>query len=225
MAISLESFFRHYKGEPQQVEAVQILQAAMPANLLQDDSAWVIKYREKPPGPAHSNPLNVPYFWQQDNGPTGWRECQTSSIAMCLAFLKVPGIKDDTDYLAIVNRYGDTTVQETHKQALHSLGVKARFSTVMSKQDIIDQIDAGRPCAVGMLHNGPVSAPSGGGHYITIRGYTNDAALVHDPYGAQDLVNGGFAAAGQLDGKDETYSWKNFLPRWDIGGGWGWVFE
>jgi GH24 family phage-related lysozyme (muramidase) len=41
---------------------------------------------------------NFPYFHQKDNGPEGWRQCQTSSIAMCLKYLDTPGINDDTDY-------------------------------------------------------------------------------------------------------------------------------
>ena len=55
MTIALSNFFRYYKGEPQQVEAVQMLEEAMPESLLQDKCAWVKKYREKPPEPEVSN--------------------------------------------------------------------------------------------------------------------------------------------------------------------------
>ena len=52
MTISLPDFFRYYKNTAEQQEAVVLLEAAMPKSLLQDDSAWVVKYREKPAAPA-----------------------------------------------------------------------------------------------------------------------------------------------------------------------------
>ena len=225
MTINLEAFFRYYEGQPQQKEAVQILQDAMPESLLQDKCAWVRKYREAPPKPATTNPLPVPFFDQKDNGPEGWRQCQTSSIAMCLAYLKVPGIKDDVDYLRYVNKYGDTTLQSSHQQALNELKIPHRFRTDMTREDLMAEVDKGFPVAIGVLHHGPVSAPSGGGHYLVVRGYTETHALVHDPYGSIDLVNGGWSSQGIGCGKDEQYSWKNLIPRWDIGGGWGWCFS
>ena len=81
---SFENFFRFYKGEeggqPQQSDAVGILYQAMPASLLDDSSAWIKRYRKTPAKPDVQNPLPVQYYWQQDNGPEGWRQCQTSSI-------------------------------------------------------------------------------------------------------------------------------------------------
>ena len=51
--ISLPDFFRYFTGTAEQLEATVLLESMMPASLLQDDSAWVIKYREKPePPPA-----------------------------------------------------------------------------------------------------------------------------------------------------------------------------
>ena len=51
--ISLPDFFRYYAGTAEQMEAVVLLEASMPAHLLQDDSAWVMKFREQPePTPA-----------------------------------------------------------------------------------------------------------------------------------------------------------------------------
>ena len=128
-----------------------------------------------------ANPLPVEYMWQQDNGPDGWRQCQTSSIAMCLKYLGVPGINDDVDYLKIVQKYGDTTLQSSHQQALKSLGVPAKFKTDGGKQDLINRIDAGFPVPIGVLHHGPVTAPSGGGHYIVLIGHTETHAICHDP--------------------------------------------
>lgn len=176
-----------------------------------------------------SNPLSVPFFAQQDNGPEGWRQCQTSSIAMCLAFLRVPGIKDDTDYLKVVNRYGDTTTQEAHRQALKALGVRARFRQDLTPTHLQGEIKAGYPVAIGILHHGPVSKPSGGGHYITVRGFDTAASawLVHDPYGELDLVNGGWASQATNAGRNQSYSFRNLNPRFMPGGsgGWGWLFS
>ena len=51
--ISLPDFFRYYAGTAEQMEAVVLLEASMPGHLLQDDSAWVVKFREQPePTPA-----------------------------------------------------------------------------------------------------------------------------------------------------------------------------
>jgi len=185
---------------------------------------------EASPSPGRvSNPLAVPYFAQLDidNGTEGWRQCQTSSIAMCLAFLKVPGITDDVDYLRIVRRYGDTTNQQAHQLALKALGVRARFRQDMTQGDLLGELKAGLPVAIGILHHGPASAPTGGGHYITAIGYTADAWIVHDPYGELDLVNGGWAKQGGGSGKSLRYSFRNTNPRWMPGGGdgWGWVFS
>ena len=227
---NLNPFFKYFADEPHQAEAVQMLQSAMPDSLLQSDSAWIVKYRETPPAPEvpHlSNPLPVDYMWQQDNGPDGWRQCQTSSIAMCLKYLKVPGINDDVDYLKIVQKYGDTTLQSSHQQALKSLGVPAKFKTDGGKQDLINRINNGFPAPIGILHHGPVSAPSGGGHYINVIGYTDTYAICHDPYGELNLVTGQWAATGQQDGKSVHYSWQNLLPRWDLNNGVkdGWWWE
>ena len=227
---NLNPFFKYFADQPHQAEAVQMLQSAMPDSLLQSDSAWIVKYRETPPAPEvpHlSNPLPVEYMWQQDNGPDGWRQCQTSSIAMCLKYLKVPGINDDVDYLKIVQKYGDTTLQSSHQQALKSLGVPAKFKTDGGKQDLINRINNGFPAPIGILHHGPVSAPSGGGHYINVIGYTDTYAICHDPYGELNLVTGQWAATGQQDGKSVHYSWQNLLPRWDLNNGVkdGWWWE
>ena len=185
---------------------------------------------EASPSPGKvSNPLaGFPFFSQQDNGPQGWRQCQTSSIAMCLRYLKVPGIADDLDYLAIVQRYGDTTSQEAHRQALAKLGVRARFRQDLTAAQVQAEIKAGLPVAGGVLHHGPVSAPSGGGHYVAFYGFTADAWIVNDPYGELDLVHGGWASQAPTAGKGQRYSFRNLNPRFMPEGpasGWGWVFS
>ena len=63
--ITLESFFRFYAQEPQQMEGIQLLQSSMPASLLKNDSAWVLKFREKPESPPVSKLTpDAPYSQQ-----------------------------------------------------------------------------------------------------------------------------------------------------------------
>jgi len=225
---NLVNFFKYYADKPQQAEAVQMLQQSMPDSLLKADSAWIVKYREEPPKPDVESPLPVKYFWQQDNGPQGWRQCQTSSIAMCLNYLGVAGINDDVDYLRVVNQFGDTTLQSSHSQALNHLGVRNRFRTDGSKETLIERVQAGFPTPIGVLHHGPVNNCSGGGHYLTVVGISEcgNYTICHDPYGELDLVMGTWAKTGEQDGKFVHYSFKNLMPRWDLNNnrvdGWYW---
>ena len=48
-ASGFENFFRFWKDQPQQSEAIKILYEAMPSSLLDDSSNWIAKYREDPP--------------------------------------------------------------------------------------------------------------------------------------------------------------------------------
>lgn len=169
---------------------------------------------------------NFPYFYQTDNGSEGWRQCQSSSIAMCLKYLDVPGINDDIDYLKIVRKYGDTTQREPHFEALSELGVSAKFVTDADQQDIKDQIDKGLPVVAGILHHGTVDNPSGGGHFLVITGYGPDYWLVQDPYGELNLIEGTWDKTGPTSGRNQHYSFKNMNPRLFVGGGangWCWL--
>ena len=182
-----------------------------------------------PPAARPTNPLTkFPWFPQLDNGPEGWRQCQTSSIAMCLAYLGVGNIKDDTDYLKVVRRYGDTTSQVSHQLALKALGVRARFVINCSASQAQGEIKAGLPVAMGILHKGHVSRPAGGGHWIAAYGFDARNFVVMDPYGELDLVNGTWVRTGGNSGKGLRYSYRNFTPRWQAegaGSGWAWLFS
>lgn len=169
---------------------------------------------------------NFPYFYQQDNGPEGYRQCQTSSIAMVLKYFDVKGINDDKDYLSYVNKYGDTTTRQPHKDALKELNVEYNFVMNLDAQDVKDQIDKGLPVVAGILHHGTPDAPRGGGHFIVITGYSDTHWLVQDPYGELDLVSGTWVNQSPTAGKNQKYSFKNMDPRFFVGGksnGWGWV--
>lgn len=45
------------------------------------------------------------------------------------------------------------------------------------------EIQAGRSVAVGWLHHGPATAPTGGGHWSVVIGCTETVAIHHDPNG------------------------------------------
>lgn len=166
---------------------------------------------------------------QKDNDSDGWRECQSSSIAMCLMWLGIGNLTNDQQYVTLVEKHGDTTEREPHFAAMKELGyTKAQWHTDLSIAQCKAEIDAGRPVAVGSLHHGPVTAPSGGGHFVVLTGFTDSAWVVQDPYGAQDLVNGGWAGQFIGAGKDQLYSFKNFNPRIFVEGDgscWGWTFQ
>jgi hypothetical protein len=147
---------------------------------------------------------------------------------MNLAYLGVPGIKDDLDYLKVVQRHGDTTEQTAHAAALAELKAPGRFISSCSVARAKAELDKGFGLAFGILHRGHVSAPTGGGHYIAIRGYDASGWLVHDPYGELDLVRGVWARQGQGAGRSQHYSFANTNPRWLLEGpssGWAWVFS
>ena len=222
--IQLESFFRYYAQEPQQMEGVQLLQQSMPDSLLKNESAWVKAYRAEPPKSEAvlSNPLVVPYDCQLDNpGGDGWRECFSSSCAMAAMYWGV--IKHQNEYHAIRPKYGDSTDASAQIRPLQSFGLDARFVQVGSVEKLKAQIDRGRPAPVGFLHHG-TGHGTGGGHYILAIGYTDTHLIAHDPYGELDTVNGGYPKTGGTYGKEIKYSWKNWAPRWSVANdhdGWG----
>ena len=221
--IQLGDFFTYYTGTVEQKEAVQLLQSSMPASLLKNDSAWVLKFREKPETPDNGNPLDVPYDCQLDNpGTSGWRECFSSSCAMVAMYWGV--IKHQDEYHQRRPKYGDSTDASAQIRTLESFGLKARFVQVGSADKLKAQIDRGRPAPVGYLHHGSPQNPSGGGHYCCAIGYNDTGFIMNDPYGECDLVNGTWAHEGGTDGKGVVYSYKNWVPRWSVSNdsdGWG----
>lgn len=231
--IQLVSAARAYKGLSHQNAAWHQLQERLrtsdPGALAEFAELFRADPPAKEPSPTPgrtSNPLaGFPFFAQQDNGPEGWRQCQTSSIAMCLRYLRVKGVNDDLDYLRLLD--GDTTRQEVHRRALAKLGVRARFRQNLTTGDVMAEIKVGLPVAIGVLHHGPVSRPSGGGHYIAVYGFDSTHWIVNDPFGELDLVNGGWSSQVSTAGKGQRYSFRNLNPRFmpQGGDGWGWVFS
>jgi len=170
--------------------------------------------------PRFHNPLKVPYCDQLRMADgQGWRECFSASSAMLAMYWgKEP---NENVYDSLRTRYGDSTNSNAQLGALRSLGLTANFYTDGTVAMLKQEIDEGRPVAVGWLCDGPVSAPSGGGHWIVLIGYDNTGFFVNDPYGNCDLVNGGYLSHD--DGAGLHYSYQNWVPRWRVDGTGGWM--
>jgi hypothetical protein len=216
--IRLINAAKFFNGESHQLAAWNWLEEQLTNEEL---SEFAEMYRAGPaPKPVLSNPLQVPYFSQRDNASgQGHRECFSSSCAMVAAFYGK--VKSDDEYNKIRARYGDTTSANAQVAALSSLGLKARFITNGTDKLLEEQINIGRPVACGWLHRGPVGAPSGGGHWSVVVGYTSSSFIHCDPYGQADMVRGGYVSAN--GGKNIAYSRKNWMPRWRVGGSGGWA--
>ena len=198
---------------------------AVQAGLLRRRQAEAALWQTPDAAPAatpsrFSNPLTVPYCDQllMADGQ-GWRECFSASSAMLAMYWgKEP---NENVYDTVRARYGDSTSSEAQLEALRALGLQANFQTDGTRAMLQQEIDAGRPVAVGWLCDGPASAPSGGGHWSVIIGYDATGVFINDPYGNCDLVNGGYLS--HHDGAGLHYSFQNWLPRWRVGGSGGWM--
>ena len=157
--------------------------------------------------------LNAPYYSQRDNQRDPMRTCFSSSCAMLLKYLKPGSISSDDQYINTVFRYGDTTSPTAQLEALQDYGLSASFKQNGSWDDIDDLLEQGIPVPIGVLHKGPVSNPTGGGHWLVIIGRTADGkrVYVNDPFGEMSLVNGGYV---NTNGAKLKYSKKNLGPRW-----------
>jgi GH24 family phage-related lysozyme (muramidase) len=175
------------------------------------------------------NPLQVPFYQQMDSSTDqGRRMCFSSCCAMLLEYLKpgtLKGANGDDQYLKRVLQYGDTTDAAAQVKALGSYGIKARFVTNANFATLEQQIAKGVPVPCGYLHRGPITKPSGGGHYLLVVGHTPDAVIVHDPFGEADLING---TTLPKPARFARYSRKSWGKRWQVEGtrtGWAILAE
>jgi hypothetical protein len=147
---------------------------------------------------------------------------------MLCKFLKPNSIKGDDDYLKYVFSIGDTTDAAVQVQTLKHFGITSRFATNLTFATLDSMLAQGIPVPVGILHKGPSTAPSGGGHWIIVIGKVDDAKapggcwyVVNDPWGNLDNATGAYSST---DGAKLKYS-KNLLKaRWTVEGdgtGWG----
>lgn len=162
----------------------------------------------------------VPYFSQRDSQVAGqaMRMCFSSSCSMLAGFLRpneLRGVNADDAYLKRVLQYGDTTDAAAQIKALAYYGIRARFVQNAGWDDLQAQLDKQIPVPCGFLHHGPSSAPSGGGHWLTVIGYTDSSVIVHDPFGEMNVVEGTYITHR---GAQQAYSRKNWGPRWLVEG-------
>jgi GH24 family phage-related lysozyme (muramidase) len=236
--IQLLDAVHHHKGLAHQQEAWLHLERSLTA---EQRDAFAEVFRTpgarsiEPPKPEAPGliQLPVPYLSQNDSATSqGQRMCFSSSCAMAAAFLKPAALGGsrqlDDQYLGLVQQHGDTTDASAQVAALHSLGLQARFRSDGSIEQLIEQLQRGLPCPVGWLHKGPVSAPSGGGHWSLVIGWdpAKRQFLMHDPNGEADLVNGGYVSTAIGSGAAQRYSERNWGRRWMVeGDGSGWWIE
>ena len=219
--IRLADAAKHHQEQPHKLAAWNALQETLSPKQLEDFAAL---YRAAPAVKASpiNNPLSVKWQSQLDNkSGTGYRECFSSSCAMLAMHWNK--VANDDAYNTIRAKYGDSTDAQAQLLALRSMGLKANFHTDGSPASLEAEIAAGRPVAVGWLHHGPVSGPSGGGHWSVVIGYTAAAWIQNDPNGEANLAGGGYTA--NTKGAGVSYSRKNWNPRWMPGGTGGWYLS
>lgn len=159
--------------------------------------------------------LEVAFESQLDNrSGTGSRECFSSSCAMLARFHG--RVRNDDEYNQVRGAFGVTTSAAAQIQTLRHLGLKSYFWTSGTRADLLRELAAGRPVAVGWLHKGHVSKPTGGGHWSVAVGTWEQGVLMHDPFGEALLVSGGYT--WNTNGAYLRYSWRNWQPRWEVEG-------
>lgn len=202
---------------------------ALKPELLTDEANWVRIHRSDSTNvPGVPSVLNVPYYSQRDNYRDASRTCFSSSCAMLCKFLKPDSIKGDDDYIREVFKRGDTTDAAVQVQTLKHFGVSSRFATNLTFSTLDSLLACGIPVPVGILHHGPSSAPSGGGHWIIVIGKETDAKapggswyVVNDPWGSIDNATGTYPST---NGNRVKYSRNLLKARWTVEGdgtGWG----
>jgi hypothetical protein len=226
MKIDLHNFFKYFdEKNPNHVKAVQILEDTLPGVFLQDTSEWVKVYRTAVAKPT-ANILPVPWFPQTDNFRDANRTCNSSSCAMCLEYFKpgtLKGPKGDDEYLRKVFALGDSTDHGVQTRVLRSYGVNSEFRYNLTFADLDRELAARRPVCIGILHRGPLSAPTGG-HILVVIGRTpNGDYVVNDPYGS---LNDNYTGS-VTNGRGAVYRRSVLERRWTPDGpssGWGRIF-
>ena len=228
MKVDLHNFFKHYdENNPKHVAAVEQLEKDLvDSPLIEDTSNWVRIYRSKPESPKGVMMQNFPWFPQTDNYRDANRTCNSSACAMVLEYFKpgtLKGPKGDDAYVQKVFAIGDTTDHVVQTRVLSSYGIKSHFSYGLSFADLDRELSAGRPVVIGILHRGPLSAPTGG-HMVVVIGKTPSGDyVVNDPYGS---LNDGYTGA-VTNGRGAVYKRSDLARRWCPKGndGWGRIFD
>lgn len=161
--------------------------------------------------------LSVPYQSQRDNYRDASRTCFSSSCAMAAMYLRPDSVRNDDEYIKKVFAIGDTTDSSVQVKALKSLGFNPKFRQDGGLGDLKKNLLAGVPVPIGILHQGPYNAPSGGGHWICVIGFDDSTSYftVHDPWGEIDHKAGTYIST---NGKSLLYSYQLIKTRWTVEG-------
>jgi GH24 family phage-related lysozyme (muramidase) len=176
----------------------------------------------QPTAPAEIVITRAPYFFQRDSATAqGDRMCYSSTCAMAVETLKPgalagPGQADDRYLRLLQSLGGDTTDVQAQLRTLKSLGINATFRQDLGMAPVEAELKAGRPVPVGWLHQGPINAPSGGGHWSLIVGATDTSWILHDPFGEANMVTGGYVSTTATAGRFVRYTKENFNRRWMV---------
>jgi hypothetical protein len=228
MQIDLHNFFKFFdEKNPRHIAAVEQLENVLLKKApeeMQDSSGWVVTYRSKSE-PTVPSVLKVPFFPQTDNYRDAQRTCNSSACAMCLEYFKpgtLQGANGDDAYIKKVFAIGDTTDHLVQTRVLASYGIKSHFSYGLSFSDLDRELVAGRPVVIGILHRGPLSAPTGG-HMCVVIGKRGEDYVVNDPYGS---LNDGYTGP-VTNGRGAVYKRSDLVRRWCPKGndGWGRIFD
>lgn len=228
MKIELKSFFKYYDEKLiHHREAISQLEEALEKlapELLDDSSDWVNTYRNKPkPEPKPAAILPVPYYPQTDNYTQPERTCNSSACAMALEYFRpgtLRGPKGDDAYIREVFALGDTTDPWVQTKVLAEYGVKSEYFYNLCFADLDRELENKRPVVIGILHRGPLDAPTGGHVVVVIGKNSKGSYIIHDPYG--DLYDG--YTSNVYNGKQVTYEKYVLEARWTVEGpmsGWG----
>jgi hypothetical protein len=141
---------------------------------------------------------------------------------MLCKFLKPTSITGDNDYIREVFKRGDSTDAAVQVQTLKHFGVSSRFATNLSFSTLDSLLAQGIPVPIGILHHGPSTRPSGGGHWIIVIGKEVDPAapggawyIVNDPWGEISNASGTYPSA---NGNRVKYSHNLLKARWTVEG-------
>ncbi len=176
----------------------------------------------QPAAPAEIVITRAPYYFQRDSATAqGDRMCYSSTCAMAVETLNPgalagPGQADDRYLRLLQSLGGDTTDVQAQLRTLKSLGINATFRQDLGITPVEAELKAGRPVPVGWLHQGPINAPSGGGHWSLIVGATDTTWILHDPFGEANMVTGGYVSTTATAGRFVPYTKENFNRRWMV---------
>lgn len=181
----------------------------------------------------------TPYCFQGDssNWKQAWRMCFSASCAMlaesinpgCLRYNPLRrGRQLDDFYRETLEslHVGDTTEPAAQLATLRHFcpGWDFEYRQDCNFDTIRKQLELRIPVPIGILHHGPLSAPTGGGHWICPIGWeggkTPDRLIIHDPAGELDVKGGGYMDSSPTAGKEVRYSADGLGRRWmcDING-------